>query len=127
VGSRARAARVLLVEDDIDVREVLQVLFRDDGHLVTSCETADRAMAALQHEPFDVVITDLELAGASGWDVARAVKRWRPGTPVALMTGWSDVIDTARPEDGVDFVIGKPFRRRDIRAVVAAALDARVD
>jgi DNA-binding response OmpR family regulator len=59
----------------------------------------------------------------SGWDVARAVKQRRPETPVAMVTGWSEQIDRVQAgNEGVDYVLAKPFRRADIRSLLAAAL-----
>jgi CheY-like chemotaxis protein len=62
------------------------------------------------------------LAGLSGWDVARLIKERAPRTPVAMVTGWSDRIDSDEAErHGVEHVIAKPFRRDDLRRVLAAA------
>ena len=120
----SRAGRVLVVEDEDEVREILTSVLRSDGHAVVACEDGDRALAALEREAFDLVITDLGMPGLSGWDVARAVKELRPGTPVAMVTGWSEQIDPgAAGSEGVDYLIAKPFRRQEIRVMVASALN----
>ena len=120
----SRAGRVLVVEDEDEVREILTSVLRSDGHAVVACEDGDRALAALEREAFDLVITDLGMPGLSGWDVARAVKELRPGTPVAMVTGWSEQIDPAAAgSEGVDYLIAKPFRRQEIRVMVASALN----
>jgi PAS domain S-box-containing protein len=122
-GTMSRKGRVLVVEDEDEVREILANVLRSDGHAVVACEDGDRALAALESEDFDLVITDLGMPGLSGWDVARAVKELRPGTPVAMVTGWSEQIDPATSvTEGVDYLIAKPFRRQEIRVMVAAAL-----
>jgi PAS domain S-box-containing protein len=119
----ARPGRVLIVEDEAEVREILTSVLRSDGHAVVACEDGDRAIVELGRDGFDLVITDLGMPGLSGWDVARAVKELRPGTPVAMVTGWSEQIDAAMAgHEGIDYLVAKPFRRQEIRAMVASAL-----
>jgi signal transduction histidine kinase len=119
----SRAGRVLVVEDEQEVRDILSNVLRSDGHAVVACEDGDRALAELESDSFDLVITDLGMPGLSGWDVARAVKELRPGTPVAMVTGWSEQIDPAMAgNEGIDYLIAKPFRRQEIRVMVAQAL-----
>jgi DNA-binding response OmpR family regulator len=111
------------VEDEEEVREILASVLRSDGHAVVTCPDGDCALAELGGEAFDLVITDLGMPGLSGWDVARAVKELHPGTPVAMVTGWSEQIDPAQAgSEGIDYLIAKPFRRQEIRVMVASAL-----
>jgi PAS domain S-box-containing protein len=115
--------RVLVIDDEKDVGDVLRDLLTRDGHDVVVCGDADTGLRRFEAEAFDLVITDLGMPEVSGWDVARQVKLGRPGTRVAMVTGWGDRIDTAEAEArGVDFVVAKPFKRDQIREVVAAAL-----
>ncbi len=121
--SPPRAVRILVVEDEAEVRDVLTTVLSSDGHSVVTCADGESAIAELELGTFDIVITDLGMPGLSGWDVARAVKQRRPETPVAMVTGWSEQIDRAQAgNEGVDYVIAKPFRRADIRGLLAAAL-----
>ncbi|MBI2466311.1 MAG: GAF domain-containing protein, partial [Candidatus Rokubacteria bacterium] len=97
-------ARILVVEDEAEVRDVLVEILEAQGHAVTPCADGESGVARLRTEPFDLVFTDLGMPGMSGWEVARLVKLERPGTPVALVTGWSDQIDPAEALGrGVDF------------------------
>jgi GAF domain-containing protein/CheY-like chemotaxis protein len=115
--------RVLVIDDEPLVVESLCDLLRRDGHTVTSCTSGEAGLACLATTPFDLVITDLGMPGMSGWEVARTVKARRPGVRVAMITGWGDQIDADQAErDDVDYVVAKPFRRADIRRIVAAAL-----
>jgi DNA-binding response OmpR family regulator len=112
-----------VIDDEKDVGDVLRDLLTRDGHDVVVCGDADTGLRRFEAEAFDLVITDLGMPEVSGWDVARQVKLGRPGTRVAMVTGWGDRIDTAEAEArGVDFVVAKPFKRDQIREVVAAAL-----
>jgi PAS domain S-box-containing protein len=122
----ARPGRVLVVEDEPEVREIIAAVLRSDGHAVVVCEDGDSALVELEIDEFDLVITDLGMPGLSGWDVARAVKERRPGTPVAMVTGWSEQIDPSKVgSGGIDYLVAKPFRREEIRVMVTSALAGR--
>jgi signal transduction histidine kinase/DNA-binding response OmpR family regulator len=115
--------RILVVDDERDVSEAVRDLLTRDGHTVVVCRDGESALKRLDEERFDLVLTDLGMAGISGWEVARLAKLRAPDMPVAMITGRSERIDAAEARaQGVDFVIGKPFRRDDIRRVTAAAL-----
>jgi PAS domain S-box-containing protein len=115
--------RILVIDDEREVAEVLADLLTRDGHGVVLCTDGESGVARFEAEPFDLVITDLGMPGISGWEVARLVKQARPGTPVAMVTGWGDRIDPLEAETrGVDFIVAKPFKRDSVREVVAAAL-----
>jgi CheY-like chemotaxis protein len=119
-------ARVLVIDDEENVRQVLAELLVAQGHTVVAYPDGRSGLARFHDEPFDVVFTDLGMPGLSGWEVARVVKLRRPGIPVVLVTGWSDQME---PDEvrrrGIDFVIAKPFEASTIRSVVGQALAAR--
>lgn len=118
-----RSARVLVIDDEEEIREVLVELLRGQGHAVVGCADGRSGLARFEAERFDLVITDLGMPGLSGWEVAAAVKRRSPALPVALITGWGDRID---PEEarakGVDHLVAKPFRIEEIAALAARAV-----
>lgn len=123
----ARApVRVLVIEDQTAVREALVALLEQHGHVALGVADADAGLAVVQREVPDVVITDLALPATSGVDVARAVKRIRPGTPVILVTAWPGRLDAAAVrESGVDRVIEKPVGGAQLLAALAAVLARR--
>ena len=83
-------------------------------------------LARFQGGEFDVVLTDLSLPERSGLDVARAVKRMRPQTPVVLITGWGHLLDpTLLAESGVDLTLVKPFRLERVLSILDDALRLR--
>jgi len=121
-GARAKG-RILVIDDEREVADVLGDLLTRDGHTVAVCTDGESGIARFEEQPFDLVVTDLGMPGISGWDLARLVKQARPGTPVAMVTGWGDRIDPLEAEArGVDFIVAKPFKRENVREVVAAAL-----
>jgi signal transduction histidine kinase len=119
-----RRGKILVIDDEPYVCGVLQDLLAGDGHQVITCEDGESGLTRFEAEPFDMVITDFGMPRMSGWDVARFVKLQQPQMPVAMVTGWSDRFDPAEiATRGVDYVVAKPFKLEDIRAVVASALN----
>jgi len=109
-----------VVDDEADVREVLADVLLSHGHSVTLAGGGQEALACLERDPFDLVITDLGMPDVNGWDVARAVKSGRQGLPVLLLTGWADAVEAGVGR--VDAVIRKPFDMTKLAAAVSAAL-----
>jgi len=111
--------RLLVVDDEADVREVLADGLTARGHTVTLAGGGREALACLERDEFDLVITDLGMPDVNGWDVASAVKAARAHLPVLLLTGWADAAAAA---GRVDAVIKKPFDMTKLAAAVSAAL-----
>ena len=119
-------ARILVVDDEAEVREVLAKFLARDGHAVETSPDGAAALVRIEQEAYDLVITDLGMPGVSGWEVARHVKLRKADTAVVMVTGWGDRFDLAEAEQrGVDYVVPKPFKRDDVTAVVASALTSR--
>ncbi len=118
---RAGSLRMLLVDDEDEVREALAEMLASHGHTVLTATGADEALARLDAEPdLDLVLTDLVMPGRTGWDVAAGVKARRPLVPVGLITGWGDTtdVDDAR-RAMVDFVVEKPVSVEALQEAVA--------
>jgi CheY-like chemotaxis protein len=91
-------------------------------------EAADglSALSRIETEPVDLVLTDLAMPGASGWEVATACRERFPAAPIGLITGFGDQLEPAKIErHGVQFVVAKPFTSTELLREVSAALKAR--
>src|SRR5690349_5079763 len=118
-----RAARVLIIEDEPEVQAVLADILRDAGYLVSVAKDGGDGLGRCEHEPIDIVLTDISMPGLSGWDVAARVRERFPLTPIGFVTGWGDQLDPDRlTRTGVSFVIAKPFQTLDVLRHVAEAL-----
>jgi len=114
-----RGLRVLVVDDDEDVRDVLADMLAGDGHLVESAVDGPGGLDLFRAQAFDLVFTDLGMPGMSGWDVAREVKSIRAQTLVALVTGWDVHYEQENIEKyRIDFILNKPFQVSHITDVV---------
>lgn len=83
------SASLLLVEDDLDNRDLTRELLEYAGHTVVATATGAEAFEALSRERFAVLITDVGLPDISGIDLAREVLARQPGIGVVLLTGYS--------------------------------------
>ncbi|HLZ07740.1 MAG TPA: ATP-binding protein, partial [Chloroflexota bacterium] len=88
-----RHLRILLVEDDSRVRDVLTLLLIRDDHSVTAASSGTEALTALGTDDFDLVITDRGLPGVGGYEVAAAVKHRSPSTAVIMLTGFGGLMN----------------------------------
>jgi PAS domain S-box-containing protein len=113
----AEPARVLVVEDEEKVREVLNDAFRTGGHNVTEATTGAEALKHLNSGDFDLMVCDLGLPELSGLHVARWVKENRPGLPVIIATGFSEMIaEDDFKKARIDEVIRKPYAATNVLA-----------
>ena len=119
----APGAKILVVDDSEEVREVLRELLSRHGYTVVTCPDGESGLVEMDTRAFDLAMVDLGLPGISGLEVAHRLKQRWPTTRVALMTGYGDRMG---PEDahakGVDFVLAKPFSLDQLRSVVDHAL-----
>jgi len=111
------AGRVLVVDDEEDIRTLAAEILREGGYDVETAEGGPDAVARMEHSHFDLLLTDLGMPDMSGWEVARACRERRPGIRVLLLTGWGATLDPAEVKrNGIDRTMQKPFHLRDLLA-----------
>jgi signal transduction histidine kinase/CheY-like chemotaxis protein len=111
--------RVLVVDDDDQIREVLSDMLSMDGHVTTACPDGYAAIKSLEAEPFDVMITDLGMPGMSGLDLAGFAHEQFPKMPIAMITGWGMQLNQDEiAMKGIRAVLPKPFHMKDVKALV---------
>lgn len=116
-GSPTAPLRVLVVDDDPDVREIVAFQVGLLGHVVVEAADRSAALATIDGGGLDVVVTDLDLAGEDGHEVVRAASE--AGLPAVGMTGAASVALAAS-----DFpVLRKPVDLNELGAVLAAAVE----
>lgn len=116
-------ARILVIDDDEAVRDVLTEILRTDDHQVVAAATGGEGMAAFRAGRFDLVFTDLGMPDMNGWEVATQIRAERPGTRVGIITGWDAGVDEEKMRAlGVEVLIAKPFRFQQVLDAVAAAM-----
>jgi two-component system response regulator MtrA len=114
--------RVLVVDDDAALAEMLTIVLRNEGFESRVCTTGDQALADLRDFRPDVVLLDLMLPGKDGIDVCREI-RAESGVPIVMLTAKSDTVDVVVGlESGADDYVVKPFKPKEL----VARLRARV-
>jgi DNA-binding NtrC family response regulator len=118
--------RILLVDDDPGVSEVLGILLEREGYAVETAATAKAALERLNTSHTDLVVTDLKLPDGTGLDVIAGVRARRPRLPIIMITSYSSMesaIEALRAGAN-DYVI-KPFNNDDFLKAIARALNER--
>ena len=117
-------ARLLVIDDEEPVRQVLTDMLEEMGHAVTQAEGGADGLQKFNADRFDLVITDLSMPGMSGWEVAAALGREHPHVPVGMVTGWGEQVDSGQAtRHRLKFVVAKPFMLDDIARAVSGALE----
>lgn len=119
-------ARILVIEDEQEVRELLDDILTDRGHKVETASHGSKGLELFRQSRFDLVLTDLGMPGMSGWQVAEEIKKKNNHTPVALITGWEVQLNQSElKKSGVDFVVNKPFQVDQVLRLVQEGLDSK--
>lgn len=113
-------AKIMLVEDEILVRELALEDLSDAGFEVSALGDGEKALETLRGDSsFDLLLTDIRMPGAiDGWQLADEARRLIPGIRVIYATGLGDADGDVRPEDGL---LRKPYRTEELLAAVDEA------
>jgi len=114
--------RILVIDDDPSLAEMLQIVLRQAGFATSWCSRGDRAVEAFRDEKPDLVLLDLMLPGRSGVEICRDI-RAESGVPIVMLTAKSDTSDVVLGlEAGADDYVAKPFAPRELIARVRTRL-----
>jgi DNA-binding NtrC family response regulator len=121
---RQRAGRVLIVDDDREMRRVLAEFLEGEGFEVTQASDAAETLERVREASCDVVVLDKNLPDWSGVDILPTVRTLVPGTPVVVITAFGDAHthDEAFTRGAYDLLL-KPFSLDDLLEVLQRALD----
>jgi CheY-like chemotaxis protein len=102
--------RILVVDDDEYVRDLLRDILEEEGCEVVLAEGGREALLLFNEMKFDAIFTDVGMPEMSGWELARAVREQDDRIPLAVITGWGEAVgSTERKAAQVDWVVAKPF------------------
>jgi len=115
--------KILIVEDDAATAWALEQSLSDEGYAITSVDSAEKALAALRHQAFELVITDLRLPRMDGLELVRRVQAKKTRAPVIVVTAYGNEETLRRlAESGVHASFAKPFQMDRLRKSVESAL-----
>lgn len=124
----ARKHSILVVDDEPEVRNLLRILLEDEGYDVATGQDGAEALRQLQQRPYDVVLLDIKMPGASGFDVLRFVRDRHPGTRVIMLTAFAELANAMESRYlGADDFIGKPYDPNEVLMAIERVLGAAGD
>jgi two-component system, OmpR family, response regulator MtrA len=119
---RSLKGKVLIVDDDSALSEMLTIVLRNEGFEPLACATGDRALAMVREHRPDLVLLDLMLPGKDGIDVCREI-RAESGVSIVMLTAKNDTVDVVLGlESGADDYIVKPFKPKELVARIRARM-----
>ncbi|HKO95629.1 MAG TPA: response regulator [Pyrinomonadaceae bacterium] len=125
--------KILVVDDEESVRELLRDLLESEGCRVYLAPGSREALGLFEAHEFDGIFTDVGMPGMSGWELAHAIRERNETIPIAVITGWGEAVGSEEQKQArVDWVITKPFSAQRITELTVeiakrrrAALKAR--
>jgi len=118
----SRNTRILIVDDEREILELLTLAFRNFG--TETALDAESAMELLRARPFDVLLTDVRMPGASGLSLIDPARALSPGILIFVMTGHYQEIPREIQDKDARWIL-KPFNIADVRSSVLEALETR--
>src|SRR6187551_3599861 len=123
----APRGRILVVDDDASLAEMLTIVLRQEGFDSRMCGRGDLAMDEFRDYKPDLVLLDLMLPGRDGVDVCRQI-RAESGVPIVMLTAKGDTVDVVVGlESGADDYVVKPFKPKELVARIRARLRRPAD
>jgi two-component system nitrogen regulation response regulator NtrX len=119
--------KILIVDDEIDIRELLRDILQDEGYDIKMASTASGALEAFNAEDFDLILLDIWLEGSAmdGMGVLKAIKAKIPGLPVIMISGHGNIETAVKAiKNGAYDFIEKPFKVEKLLIMVQRAIAA---
>ncbi len=117
---------ILVVDDELEIREGLEALLTSEGFDVTPAETGEMGLQRLEDRPFDLMLLDVSLPDRNGLELLREIRRRDPNLSIILITAFGS-IDMARAafKGGAQDFITKPWSNDELIAQVSVAIEGR--
>ncbi|MEK7825450.1 MAG: sigma-54 dependent transcriptional regulator [Nitrospirota bacterium] len=118
--------KILVVDDEQSMRELLTIMLKREGYLVTSASNGEEGIKALNKEIFDLVITDMKMPKVSGLELLRIIKEIAPQTIVLMITAFAstETAVEAMKEGAYDYLT-KPFKIDEVKFIINNALEKK--
>ncbi len=112
-------ARILVVDDETHVRELLCEMVQSEGCEAIPASNGADALALFDAGNFDAIFTDIGMPGMSGWELSRAIRARDAQIPLAVITGWGDAVGAAEQKAAqVNWVVTKPFSMQRVSEII---------
>jgi len=119
-------ARILIVDDEQSMREVLEIMLEKEGYEVVTASHGLEALKECEKAPFDLVITDIKMPKVNGMEVLQRIKDVNPNTKVIMITAFANMEGAIKSmKEGAYDYITKPFKIEDIKLAIENALKSK--
>lgn len=111
--------RVLVIEDDLEMRSLLEDFIKQEGYEVKSVDNGSQAFILLAREDFDLIITDIMMPGLSGLDILPGLKKLQPQSSVIVITAFgTEEVQRRALEKGACGYLEKPLHLEDLKIMI---------
>ncbi|MCP5107994.1 MAG: sigma-54-dependent Fis family transcriptional regulator [bacterium] len=115
--------KILIIDDDPSIRNMLAIVLKKSGYEVTSTESGKSALERLRKETFDLVISDIKMPDISGIELLKKIKTINPEIPVILITAFASANDAVEAMKlGAEDYVTKPFNLDELKIVIDRAI-----
>ncbi|MBC7466730.1 MAG: response regulator [Bdellovibrio sp.] len=115
--------KILVVDDDDDLREIMFSIFKAQGFTVFEADNGKKAYEIVTSENIDMLISDIRMPGGDGLTLLEKVKSYNPTIPIVIfVTGFSDVSVSECIKKGAKNVFSKPFNQKELVSYVKESL-----
>jgi two-component system response regulator PilR (NtrC family) len=120
------APKILIVDDELSMRQLLEYMLTREGYVVTCAENGRKGVSLVEHNSYDLLLCDIRLGDLSGLDVLKACKKHHPGTVVIMISAYSttETAVDAMNQGAYDYV-PKPFNNDELLETLDKALKLR--
>jgi CheY-like chemotaxis protein len=124
----AKQPRVLVVDDEAHVRELLRDILESEGCQAVLADCGPKALTLFNSGSFDAVFTDIGMPEMSGWELAHVIRERDESVPLAVITGWGEAVGSSEQKEAqVDWVVTKPFDITRIAELAQEITQRRAD
>ncbi len=121
-------ARILIIEDDEEMRSLLNDFFVEEGFETDSISNGYEALGILIKKPFDLIMTDIRMPGLTGLDILPRIKKLQPGVPIIVITAFgSEEAHRRAYERGATVYLEKPIHFEELRELIHQMVFSRHD
>jgi len=118
--------KILIIDDEKSILDLLKVVFKKEGWEVKASLSAAKAIELIEKEDFDLLISDIKMPQMSGMEILKRVKKMQPDIPVVMITAYGSIKQAveALKAGAIDYVV-KPFEIDELKIIVSHGLEQR--